>query len=196
MGADPLEETLVLTTQEQAKALMHPLRQKILRHLLGGPATPSEAAKAIGVAPNKAHYHVRMLEKAGLVRLVETRTAGIVTEHFFERTARQYAIQPNDAQGDLDLASTMPLFRHVLHEVMADAHVVIDQGVGTVQEENMLMAIQAMAASEACRSEIELAVRRVLDQFGRSVATTPDQEYWLLTAWVPRQRREHAPEEE
>lgn|GEM_PF-4848938 len=94
-----MEDLKTLTTQEQARAVLPPLRQQILQQLKSGPATPSDVARAIGIAPNKAHFHVRTL-----VRLVETRTTGIVTEHFFARTARQFEVDLRDGEGKVDLA--------------------------------------------------------------------------------------------
>src|SRR5262245_60951003 len=49
-------------------ALAHPLRLDLLNHLMAsGPATASECARAVGDTPSNCSYHLRVLERAGLV---------------------------------------------------------------------------------------------------------------------------------
>jgi DNA-binding transcriptional ArsR family regulator len=59
---------------EQLKALGHPLRLKVL-HVLGDSATPltnRELAAKLSVDPGHLHFHVRMLNRAGLIELAAT----------------------------------------------------------------------------------------------------------------------------
>jgi DNA-binding transcriptional ArsR family regulator len=49
-------------------ALAHPVRVRLLNHLLElGPATATELAPAVGVSPSACSYHLRHLERFGLV---------------------------------------------------------------------------------------------------------------------------------
>jgi len=60
---------------EQLKALGHPLRLRVLE-MLGAetskPLTNRELAGRIGIDPGHLHFHVRMLLKAGLIRLADS----------------------------------------------------------------------------------------------------------------------------
>src|SRR3982751_2477703 len=67
-------DVLEIDRPEQLKALGHPLRLKVLQ-VLGesdGPLTNRELAARISVDPGHLHFHVRMLQRAGLIELAGT----------------------------------------------------------------------------------------------------------------------------
>jgi DNA-binding transcriptional ArsR family regulator len=67
-------EILQIERPEQLKALGHPLRLKVLQVLADsdGPLTNRELAARLSVDPGHLHFHVRMLNRAGLIELVES----------------------------------------------------------------------------------------------------------------------------
>lgn len=92
--AHPLARTVeTVRDAERAALLLHPHRQKILETL----ATPDSAAgvaRRLGLARQQVNYHLRELEKAGLVELVEERRRGNFTERVVAATARRYLLSP------------------------------------------------------------------------------------------------------
>ena len=65
------------------KAMSHPLRVRILALLDERAASPVELAGWLGVTLGKTAYHVRTLERIGLIELVrETRVRGAVEHHY------------------------------------------------------------------------------------------------------------------
>ena len=68
-----MRDTLTIDRPEQLKALGHPLRLRVLEEL--GAKTESltnrELAQRLGVDPGHLHFHVRMLQKAGLIELAD-----------------------------------------------------------------------------------------------------------------------------
>jgi DNA-binding transcriptional ArsR family regulator len=58
------------------------------------PASASGLARRLGVPRQQANYHLRELERAGLVELVEERRRGNCTERLLRATARSYVISP------------------------------------------------------------------------------------------------------
>ncbi|MEV4570503.1 helix-turn-helix domain-containing protein [Nonomuraea sp. NPDC049419] len=66
-----------LTDPGAHKALGHPLRQRILRHLgIHGPATSTTLAKALGENTGTLSYHLRQLEQHGFIEEIPERSAG------------------------------------------------------------------------------------------------------------------------
>jgi DNA-binding transcriptional ArsR family regulator len=68
---DVPRDVLEIERPEQLKALGHPLRLKVLQ-VLGeseGPMTNRELAASLSVDPGHLHFHVRMLQRAGLIEL-------------------------------------------------------------------------------------------------------------------------------
>ena len=67
-------DVLEVDRPEQLKALGHPLRLKVLQ-VLGDSATPltnRELAARLTVDPGHLHFHVRMLQRAGLIELASS----------------------------------------------------------------------------------------------------------------------------
>ncbi len=66
-------DVLELDRPEQLKALGHPLRLKVLQVLgeTGTPLTNRELAQRLNVDPGHLHFHVRMLNRAGLIERAE-----------------------------------------------------------------------------------------------------------------------------
>jgi DNA-binding transcriptional ArsR family regulator len=65
------------------KAMSHPLRVRILAMLGERKASPNQLAGWLGVNLGTVAYHVRSLERAGLIELVdETRVRGAIEHHY------------------------------------------------------------------------------------------------------------------
>jgi DNA-binding transcriptional ArsR family regulator len=66
-------EVLEIDRPEQLKALGHPLRLKVLQVLgeAAKPLTNRELAQRLSVDPGHLHFHVRMLNRAGLIELAQ-----------------------------------------------------------------------------------------------------------------------------
>ena len=78
-------------TSESLKSLAHPLRVRIYDELSAyGPFTASGLAARLGESSGATSYHLRQLERAGLVREDETRGKG--RERWWERRPGSIAI--------------------------------------------------------------------------------------------------------
>ncbi|MGG1313883.1 MULTISPECIES: ArsR/SmtB family transcription factor [Cohnella] len=80
-----------LETPEQALALLNPLRADILR-LLEEPGSASEVGRKLGEPPQKVNYHLKGLEKVGLVRRSGTRQVRNLVEVLYQAVARTFVI--------------------------------------------------------------------------------------------------------
>jgi DNA-binding transcriptional ArsR family regulator len=85
----PDDTTLEATSPVQLRALAHPLRQRLLYALGGEPATMGQLAAAFGERKGNIGHHLKVLEAAGMVRVVETRQVRGGTEHYYQRTTRR-----------------------------------------------------------------------------------------------------------
>jgi DNA-binding transcriptional ArsR family regulator len=77
-----------ITDPRLAKALAHPLRLEILRHLGDRTASPSEIATEIGAPLTNVSYHVRKLRALGLIKLVRKTPKRGVIEHYYSAKPR------------------------------------------------------------------------------------------------------------
>lgn len=85
---DEQQDTFYVTTIEQARIIADPLRLRLMEYLIREPLTVTQLGERVGESPAKVHYHVRELERAGVVRLVETREKGGILEKYYRTVAR------------------------------------------------------------------------------------------------------------
>ncbi len=109
-----LAEQLTVDSAEQHRALGNLTRHRILGLLLDRAMTGAQLADALGVLKGSVSFHLRMLERAGLVRVVRTRPVRGVTERYYGRTARRYDL--DRPGGDDDGTGTPMLLRTVADE--------------------------------------------------------------------------------
>jgi DNA-binding transcriptional ArsR family regulator len=83
----------VIRRPEPAAVLLDPTRQKLLAHL-GRPDSASGLARRLRLPRQRVNYHLRALESAGLVELVEERRKGNCLERVVRATARAFIISP------------------------------------------------------------------------------------------------------
>lgn len=106
----PADE-FVITDLEALKVLADPLRLKILQYLMK-PSTVKIIAEKIDKPPTKLYYHFNLLEKHGLIQMVDTRIVSGIIEKHYQASARLYRVDrnllsPESAQGDQGLDVTL-----------------------------------------------------------------------------------------
>jgi DNA-binding transcriptional ArsR family regulator len=84
-----------LSTEQEISAYLHRTRMAILEALRAGPATVTQVSGRLGVHPANLTRHVRVLEAAGLVVLVEKRDTGRNLEKYYAATAVRFAVAPD-----------------------------------------------------------------------------------------------------
>ncbi len=76
-----------------AEVSLDPIRARLLAEL-AEPGSATMLAARVGLARQKVNYHLRALERHGLLELVEERRKGNVTERMLRATAASYVISP------------------------------------------------------------------------------------------------------
>jgi len=76
----------VVSQRDAAGALLNPLRRSILK-ALAAPGSATTVADTIGTPRQLVNYHLRVLERAGLVEEVGTRQRRGLTERLVRATA-------------------------------------------------------------------------------------------------------------
>ncbi|NUW34666.1 helix-turn-helix transcriptional regulator [Nonomuraea sp. SMC257] len=113
MSNDDLPETFHVSTDEQLRAVSNLTRHRIMAVLRAEPATITQIAERVGLAKGSSSYHVRLLERAGLVQVVRTRKVRGVTERYYAMAARQIVL-PDPVPGQPDV-----LMRHAVADLEA-----------------------------------------------------------------------------
>src|SRR6478735_6892919 len=88
-----MHDVTVIDDPAAAEASLDPIRARLLAEL-AQPGSASTLATRVGITRQKANYHLRALERHGLVELVEERRKGNCTERVLQATAAAYVISP------------------------------------------------------------------------------------------------------
>jgi DNA-binding transcriptional ArsR family regulator len=86
-------DVTVIDDPAAAEISLDPVRTRLLAEL-AQPGSASTLAAKVGLARQKVNYHLRALERHGLVELVEERRKGNMTERVMRATAASYVISP------------------------------------------------------------------------------------------------------
>ena len=86
--------TKILSSLEEFKAISDPYRMQIIELLseASEPMTVSEVAAKLGDVPAKTHYHMKKLEKAGIVSIVQTREVNGILAKYYRPTADSFQV--------------------------------------------------------------------------------------------------------
>lgn len=112
-----LEEVLKVREPKQFQAIGDPTRQRIISLLSEKAATTSQLAQALAQSKGNVGYHLKVLESAGLIRIVRTRQVRAITEKYYGRTARLFEFM--HGEGDLASEPTFHFLRQAMNEYVA-----------------------------------------------------------------------------
>lgn len=89
-----MEKRKTLSTIEEIKAYNDPYRMEILFTLekIGRPATGKEIADVMNEVPAKVHYHIKKMEKARILEIVQTKEINGIMAKYYQPTAEEFNI--------------------------------------------------------------------------------------------------------
>lgn len=104
----PLPE-LLIEDLETLKVMADPLRLR-LRELMGKPCTVKQIARLLDIPATKLYYHVNLLEKHGLIVVVDAKVVSGIIEKHYQVAARSLRVaahllsSPLDSQESLNIS--------------------------------------------------------------------------------------------
>ncbi len=110
-----IDEEVIADSPEAFKALADGTRLAILDLLLERAATTSHLAEALGKPKGTVGYHLKVLEKCGLIHIVRTRQVRAMTEKYYGRVGRTIIMSGPGARKD-------PLF--MVYEALRDVEII------------------------------------------------------------------------
>jgi DNA-binding transcriptional ArsR family regulator len=91
-----VDDVLVVSEPEQLRALAGDRRARIIAMLREHARSTTELAAELGLPKGTVGHHLKVLEKAGLIRVVRTRRVRAVTEMYYGRVARLFVIKSSE----------------------------------------------------------------------------------------------------
>jgi len=159
------KETRELEGLEQVRALSHPLRLRLMELFAACPRTTKQAAAELGEAPTRLYHHVAALEKAGLIRLRETRRNRGTTEKYFETTANRLVGGPEAvALGRKEARRTQAAMGFVLFDQARKELVQALAGDPESPPETLVAIRGVMRLSKSAAKQVQKELLAVLDR--------------------------------
>ena len=143
-------DTLLVSEPAQLRAIADPFRTQLIQLLRDRARSTQDLSAELGIPKGTVGHHLKVLESAGLIRVVRTRKVRAVTEKFYGRTARLFLYQTEDA-ADGRAISAITL-RQAASEVERAAH---STGFGLVRAR----------LAKKDRDRLERRAQRLLDDF-------------------------------
>ncbi len=128
---------LVLVNNDQIRGYVNPTRMALLQLLGKGKRTISSVARELGVHPANITHHFKLLERVGLIRLVEKRDTGKNLEKYYRAAAYAFEIAPSDSR----MANKKALGLSILKNDLSAA-------INTVQENDERKTIAFLATAK------------------------------------------------
>jgi DNA-binding transcriptional ArsR family regulator len=140
-----------LDEPEKVRSALSPLRRRLLS-LLQEPASATQLATTLDLPRQRVNYHLKELEKAGLVELVEERQRRGFVERVLQATAVAFIVDPAVMSAGEDRTFTR------IQDQYAAEHLV-DVAAGTVREVARMQHRAAAAGKRLLTFTIEAEVR-------------------------------------
>lgn len=141
MNKSPTENVFLIQDRATLKVIADPLRARLLEVIASQPLTVKQIAARMGSAPGKLYYHINLLEKHGLLRVVETRRVANMLEKTYQAAATQMDIAPallttttaegKDAVYDL-ITATLDATRADMLRSLRTRYRQLDRGAGQI----------------------------------------------------------------
>jgi DNA-binding transcriptional ArsR family regulator len=90
------EDTMVVSDSAQLRAMADPFRTQLIQLLRDRARSTQEISEELSIPKGTVGHHLKVLESAGLIRVVRTRKVRALTEKFYGRTARLFLYQTED----------------------------------------------------------------------------------------------------
>lgn len=88
-----MQPVLYIDDLDQAVSLLKPKRVELLKQM-AEPRSCPELSEMFNTTPQKVYYHIKVLERGGLVEKVEERRVGGIMEGLYRAKARSYWLSP------------------------------------------------------------------------------------------------------
>lgn len=176
----------ILETYEQLKVISDPLRTKMLIHLVERPHTGQMLAQELNLSRAKVLYHLRELEKYGIIQLVrKEERAGNVLK-FYQAVARGFIPADHLLTYVESKEATRQSYLEVIDRAKTRVLTAPDKSFelhsSNVEEWNNLSLQTEFTVSREKFVEFTKKYRELLDTLKEDAADDTDKEHYYLMA--------------
>ena len=198
MEAYEPQDSFLIRDLETLRTVSDPLRTQIYEILIQGPANVRQLGDRLGLAPSRLYYHVNLLEKFGLLRVVETRMVGNVLEKYYRAISYSLHVDPNLLNFSTDegkaaieemLIAGLDTTRDDLLRSFRARLFVLEQG-STPKERSMMVSRTTARITDAYAEEFRARLQALIEEFGEKDLGDPQpgeqrENFALMVVFYP-----------
>ena len=185
------EDEMIINDLETLKAVSDPFRLSILE-LLSEPRTVKEIAPKLKVGKTKLYYHINVLEKHGVIRVVRKRFVSGILEKSYQIAAMRFRPAPELLQGSEDGdARRQAIFDSIFDATRTDFIRSAKSGQfdDSVEknEKKLFIGRTLLCLTEAQARSFSDRFDAMMEEFKEYEINTPDSTPYVLTiAFFPK----------
>jgi len=165
-------EVHIIRDLEQLKVLADPFRLKLLEQLVEQRLTVKQLADRLGEVPAKVYYHVKELERVGLIKLVKTQEKGGILEKYYQAVAKDFRIDrsfPLAREEDREALKQTAL--SVLQQLMEELETSLHQQskLPEPMRKPITLKVQSVKLDRAQLEKLQHAMEKLLEELGEGV---------------------------
>ena len=165
-----MEQLKILVSEEHIKAYVHPTRMTIVSMISNKQRTISSVAKELGVHPANITHHFKLLEKSGLIKLVEKRDNGKNIEKYYRAVAYAFEVRMNESKP----SNKQALALSVLRDNLAAAIKHLENS----SEKKVIGLLNSVRINHDNLSKFEKKLMKLINEF--NLKDTADGESYIL----------------
>ena len=150
-----MQDKFIITDLETLKVISHPLRLEILNSL-GQSRVVKEISEQVDVPATKLYYHINLLEKHGIIQVVDTQIVSGIIEKSYQATAHYYHVSDDLFKGEEPSGE-------YLNELLDSIFDVTRREVMQSVEQGLLQLSQQGNTDELVTSHLAILSRCTLD---------------------------------
>ncbi|RLQ92752.1 transcriptional regulator [Planomicrobium sp. Y74] len=179
------QSIFILETYEQLKVISDPLRTKMLIHLVEQPHTGQMLAQELNLSRAKVLYHLRELEKYGIIQLVRKEERGGNILKFYQAVARGFIPADHLLTYVESKEATRQSYLEVIDRAKTRVLTAPDESfelhTSNVEEWKNLSLQTEFTVSEKKFVEFTRKYRELLDTLKEEDDESAKQHYYLMT---------------
>jgi DNA-binding transcriptional ArsR family regulator len=163
----------VLEQPDHVRLALSPMRRRLLERLRATPSSATQLATELSLGRQRVNYHLRALEGAGLIALVDTQQRRGCVERILAARARAFVVDPAVMAGPSPAATASARAPHAVQDRFAAEHL-IGTAAAVVSDVGRM---QARAHEQGTRlltftidTEISFATPADLERFANELA--------------------------
>lgn len=186
-GAEPADssgsDTFVLKDLAALKAMADPLRLQIVLELSEKARTVKEVAARIDVPPTRLYYHFKILERAKMIRVVETRLVSGIEERRYQAVATSWSPEADSVHAMVKEGVIAAMLNVVRAELELALMTQSGRAIGVVDAPVPILTLTRWHLSIAEAEEVQRRLRALMDEFGSTEPAPDKRAYHALLAW-------------